>query len=362
MKENLLGHRVALWPRLIALFIIVLGAGIVGYAAWQTSLLPEVEPVVIEENSFELPPVPVPDGKLFISGVPAADAADQATYTYDLATEQWQIAFEYPGHTSFSPLSSGEAVVSVPTIDEPVSSLTAENGMRPAFLKLETGEFNYLATPPGYGETHYRLAPGADSALAYMQRAESGSSESVPMIADWDVIIHRSVPLSNVVIENAMYPQWLSETELVVLQADGLVVHNLETNEQATLVAPYSDYSAANEFALGALDTYGDRQLLLVASATNTMSILTEVLADTEATSGKVFLEKLALLDPIAVFTDPVVSPDGTQFAVFKYSFEPLTGEATGEIAIYHAHSLQQSIKIAVDTFDPSTVSLLGWN
>jgi hypothetical protein len=364
MKETFMAHRDHYHYKLLALLFVVVAASLVGYVAWQSRVI--METLDEMSDSLVVVPAPTPTGELYFSAA-SVDTPDKlATYVYEFATGQWGEVFDYPGHTNFSPVSAVEAFVTMPSVDIPTETLTAENAARPAFLRLDTGNFNYLDTPAGYRESHYRLSPGADSALAYMQQIKSvevTDLDTNPIaIENWEVVIHRSVPLNNIVIADAMYPQWISLTEVLMLQSSGLTLYDIKTDELYSIEIPHTDLSAANEYGLSAPNKNGNRMLIMTASGENSLSIMTEYQYPSDTTNQIAFETVSAISDSSAVYINPVVSLDGSQFGLLRHNYEKETGILTSVFQTYHFYTQQMTADVPLADFVPESVTLLSWN
>ena len=361
MKENLYTFRTDLRSRAVALALVVIAAGIVGYTAWQTTTLEisknqSVDLVQYQHQNTRF-------GQLYLATTASGTTGVAGTYSLDIESQAVNLIFDHPFHSAFYPVQAGAAIVSMPEVELTAEELTSENSIRPAFVDLESGEFNYLATPTGINEQHYRLEPVDSARLAYMQQAETASDPEQTDISNWEVVIHMSDDsTSDTVIASAMYPEWVTRDYVSYLQPDGIAVLNLANSELININLPFTDFSIANQYLVSLGSTPSPR-ILLLATGESQFSVLDgDFVSDDEFETEVLYTVE----EQGTVFINPVLSPDQTEFAVQTITSvlneETGRSELVGGIRIYNFDQPKIQQEILLESYTPEETTLLGWH
>jgi hypothetical protein len=363
MKETFTALRNHYHNKLLALLFVVVAASLVGYVAWQSSTVVE-QFVTVEQNADQVPFV-TDLGMLYFSDMVLDTPDTLVTYKYDIKKNQQEVAFDYPYHSSFSPVNSQSAIATVFDLDTNDGASDAAV-FKPAFIDFVSDELSYLDTPPGIAEQHYRVAPAQNAPVAYMQLTvgdESAPDQSD--IANWEVVIHQpataQASATNAVISGAMYPEWLSDRSLTFLSAEGVVVYDLETNQKTLIDLPYTDYTVANQYLVGLANEEAP-QLLLLGSGESQFTVLSGQADANDVMQASI---KYIVSEPNTVYVNAVLSPDQTMFAVLSLtiSSDSETGlqNLVGEFVLFSFDDPDPIKRLPVDLVDPENVTLLSW-
>jgi hypothetical protein len=363
MKETFLRQRNHHHNKLIALFFIIVAAVLVGYLAWQSSQVID-DFTVVTENSDQVQ-YAVDLGTIYFSAASANEPDSWVTYKYGIKKNKKTMLFDYPYHSSLSPVDSQSAIVTMLDNDTSASSSVADV-FRPAYIDFVSSEFSYLDTPTGIDEQHYRVAPIPNAPVAYMQLTASDGSDNDQMdIASWEVVVHypatEQTSASNTIIPAAAYPEWQAEGLLTLLREEGVVGYDLTTAEESLIELPYTNYSMANQY-LVSLANVETPEILLLASGENQFTVLSGQLDEND------FLQtsfKYEVTETNTVFVNAVLSPDQTMFAVLALTTYPQTEEGTGrvggEVRLYSFANPDLIRRLPVDFDGPENVTLLSW-
>jgi hypothetical protein len=363
MKETFTTLRNHYHNKLFALLFVVVAASLVGYVAWQSSVVVE-QFITVEKNADQVPSA-TGLGRLYFSDMVLDTPNTLVTYKYDIKKNQQEVAFDYPYHSSFSPVNTQSAIVTIFDVDANEDA-SAAAVFKPAFIDFALDDLSYLDTPPGIAEQHYRVAPTQNAPVAYMQLTvgdESASDQSD--IANWEVVIHQpateQASATNTVISGAMYPEWLSDRSLAFLSAEGVVVYDLQKNQETLIDLPYTDYTIANQYLVGLANEEAP-QLLLLASGENQFTVLTGQRDANDVLQTSI---KYIVSEPDTIYVNAVLSPDQTMFAVLSLTTssnsEAGPPNLVGELVLFSFDNPDPIKRLLVDLVDPENVTLLSW-
>jgi hypothetical protein len=290
-----------------------------------------------------------PTGQLYFSAAPTT--VDQSTipqlFKFDFADRNIASVFTEPAY-SFA-FGNDEFDTAIVYLDNPADP----DGYQPAWINKMNGESGPLTGVDGFREVDLTLSPDNTFYAFSYRPTDMGDMTD---INQWNIAIINYTTKEKIIIENAAEPDFLNDNEGVVyMTTNGLFKYNLNTKTTVPIYTLYQNLEMYDDF-----DISGDAtKIILTIQRLNVISVANGVADDEE------FQEVGAIINVDVRYRSPVLSPDGTFFAVtaaHAIDFDEQTQLYSKIYAEIRAIGSSDVIDIVMfDDLVPASVTLESW-
>ena len=211
--------------------------------------------------------------------------------------------------------------------------------IQPQLYNPNTHEATPLPNEEGNYVTAVAVSPDGQQ-YAYSYQTEERSAEDYDNLIFWNIAIHRFGITEILHIGGAYSPAWVSTTTLVYVGVDGLYLYDTETQTAKRIFDTYATYTAFDEIVVAG------KTIILTKPSLNLIAVLS---LDGEPAAPKL-TEVGRLVAGTTSYSSPVVSPDGTLYAVVAAGVKDVTLNASS------TPSFTKTIAIEVRSLTNATV------
>lgn len=168
--------------------------------------------------------------------------------------------------------------------------------------------------------------------------------------------------MENTELDGAVYPQWLTADDLLIVRAGGLFKYNVLSEEETRLDLPYRNLSTSNEVALSQSHSTDGYHYLVVTEPVEQKAVILRSNATNHADVD--YQEWLVLGTDIGALYNPIISPDNTMVAFLETDTAAEdTEESTTppQLNIYSLINGSLLEQLPLPYIDPTTATLLQW-
>lgn len=221
---------------------------------------------------------------------------------------------------------------------------------------LDTNTFTYYKGATGNIERDLNFSQ-ITGQLAFVRLKSSVKSDiKIPRIDDYEIVILDPEEDSVVaVIEGGLYPRWSpSENVLLYLRTDGLYEFSVETKQSYKVLGPNESDVLLTPSTMIAISPEGSH-VVLTSQGSGSITIF-----NVESWNPATLLLTETVADDSKFYTAPVISPEGTMYAV-------LTTDKNGDVftnprlEIRGMHGPDILFSYPLDTFDPQKFFIDDW-
>lgn len=332
----------------VAVFILgifVFGGFYVGYQSWNKKDSQSTGTQETEIMSVDLPSAFDLKGYIYLEGFMSEKGMN--TFAINLDTKQIEEITSLENNWGFSQIDDSHALINT------IKNSNNEEDTQIVVRDYKADTKLQLKTPEGYYKRNLNAFEFNNTdALVYAARTQLLASSSAfydPTM--WQVVV--GVPQTNSydIISGAFSPVMVAgRNEILYLKADDMYVYNLSTKKSYSIDTVNNLFNADSEIAIS--DDYS--KLIIVTPSESLISIYNIILGEVmkvELTSSMVVEERH--------YFSPVISPDGTQYALYGFSNFMEPTDALVEIRTFGNENPVASFE--VNPLDYKSVRLNSW-